>query len=183
MIKVYRTSSFACMVKVEANLIEHIKAEARQYGHKVLNRKYGDWQESSVFYLYMLVDDGSRKNSLSTTVDWDQMQHEKLASQSMKAIKNLIKENAEDQKYVYVGFTDDPDRRFYQHQRIYEKSASWSKMIVLFEGSNLNDTYVAENTIIDFAQNEFGLEKCLNAKQKYEPDERQPYFIYVLGGE
>lgn len=185
MIMIYKSGSFASMVKVEAGIIEHIKStiQSKRNTKELLNKRHGDWQESFVFYLYMLVDDGSRKESLSKDVDWDQMHHRGLASESMGQIRKLIRDNAEDQEYIYVGFTDDPDRRFYQHQRIYEKSASWSKMVVLFEGSNLHDTYVAENLIINYALGKFGSDMCLNASQKYEPDARQPYLVYVLAGD
>lgn len=192
MILIYKTSSFAHMVKVEAEIIEHIKSEVRPYRDRkvVLNQKHGDWQESVAFYLYMLVDDGSKKKSISKDVDWDQMIHRGLATNKMGDIRALVRKNAkkdedkdEDHAFVYIGFTDDPERRFTEHQRLYEEEASWSKMIVLYEGSNLHDTYLAEDLLIHYALRKYGSDMCLNASLKHETHARQPFFVYVLVGD
>lgn len=179
MVKIYKTNSFADMVKVEAKLIEYIRHYS---GKTVLNKIFGDWDDSIVFYLYMLLDDGSKKREISTDVDWDQMEHRGLFSENIGKIKKKIEILGEDQEYVYVGFTDDPDKRFSQHQKIYIKSESWSQMVVLFESGNLHDTYLGENKIIQSTIKNFGSEKCLNASIKSELRADQYYFVYVLVG-
>jgi predicted GIY-YIG superfamily endonuclease len=128
----------------------------------------------------MLLDDGSIKTEISTFVDRDQGVRVGLFSHD--TIKNKIEKLAENQKYIYVGFTDDPVERFSQHQKTYIGSESWSQMVVLFESGDLHDTYVGETRIIKSTMKKFGKEKCLNESMKYELGASQYYSVYVLVG-
>lgn len=182
MIEIYKTKSFANMVQVEAKVIAYLKGRATRGNKKMLNKAHGDWQESDNFYLYLLVDDGTKKSNLSTEVDDTQMIDSGLASSKMGDIEKLIDKNSQNQTYNYVGFTDNPKVRFQSHQTVYAKSESWSKMVVLFKGKNLSDTFLGENSIIRYTRGKYGDDFCLNASFKHEPASNEYYYVYVLLG-
>lgn len=176
---IYKTRSFASMVKVESEAIEYINGSTTYTG-RVLNEVSGRALAED-FYLYGLVDDGTKKKSLSDTIEETKYLTEgKRASDRLGEIDTQVKRAFRGAAYTYVGFTEDPQTRFKQHQKVYVKSEAWSKMVIFFKSKNLHDTLGCEGKLISMAKKHGKADCCLNVQQPKPWSANHDFFVYIL---
>ena len=94
-------------------------------------------------------------------------------------LKNRISNMARHCKYFYVGLTNRPQRRFYEHRT--EDGILWDRMIVLYSTKMALREGNFEEALITYYKSSKYAKKLKNRKDgRQGPCCDPPYYIYVI---
>jgi predicted GIY-YIG superfamily endonuclease len=97
------------------------------------------------------------------------------------SLRRALGQYARHHNYLKIGRTNDPERRWTEHQRERRKvSDSWSRMVVIYESSSFNDIVQAEKLLIDYARQTHYEAEVWNDISGSDKGEPSTEYIYVL---
>ncbi len=179
MVVVYATRSLGFSVQMENALIEFI--QRGKFQNVRWNEKGTQWRGPQDFTVYVLTDStGQRKPKPNNNPLWPAgilTGHYDLALQQLLCQK--LDYYTRNKKRCYVGMTNDPWRRFGEHQRDWD--IGWDNLIVLYRTSSLDYAARAETKLIQYIKDKRNQSKFLNTGSGMMPADEEPYFyVYFL---
>lgn len=184
MIVIYQTPFPGEAMKAENQLIEYGKKE----GIKVeLENIQGARDLSSGLYVYVLIDkkanshDGP-KEPINDEIWRTWMKDYKktgLPNSVIGTLNHRIGQYARHSDYIYIGMTNNPKRRWGEHQRKWAPRDKWDEMRLVYETTSLGNVMKVEDALIKNVKSaSYRYEKVLNIKggNGIPPD----WYVYVL---
>ncbi len=189
---IYGNQSHGFVNDIENDLIGLCKGH-KKWNARGFNYAGPRYEASTEFFVYVLVDHGSDGSYINKTPDDHFMYVEtnKAAPKAsrdgpvMTAFKDSLKENTTGRaaKAFYVGFTNDPQRRFREHQdedRTTYADHPWEQMLVIYKTPSLDNALAVESELIALGQKNYR-SKCKNAASGRVHEGRLPYaYVYYL---
>lgn len=176
MIVVYGSKYLGNSVEMENALIEYI--QRNRFDGVRWNSKGTQWRGPQYFSVYLLLDRlGQRKASPNTT---PYEAGDLLTGHYGPTIKgtliNRVDNYIKRQQRFYIGLTNDPWRRFGEHQR--EWLTAWDELLVIYQTSSLDYAAKAEAMLIEHFGNHA---KIRNGAKGMVSEAVEPYFyVYFL---
>jgi len=100
-------------------------------------------------------------------------------------LKTALGQHARGSQYVYIGITNNPQRRFSEHQAAAQREDPdypWDKMVIIYKTASIDNAKKTEKALIEHARNSNYEPKTWNWKGggggKFNPTEVQ--YVYVL---
>lgn len=176
MLVVYGTKSLGYSVQMENELIEFI--QRGHYDNVRWNTKGTQWNGPQEYAIYLLVDGhGERKplpNNIPTLSD------DQVSGHYNPGLEAVLQKQTEmyvkNQKRFYIGLTNDPWRRFGEHQR--EWTIPWDDMVVIYRTSSLDYAARAEAMLIEHFRNH--PQNKNNAGGMVSTDVNPYFYVYFL---
>lgn len=188
---VYGHRSLGFVTDVENALIEHLRQHPK-FAEKGFNAAGSRYAGRQTYCVYVLID--SNQNAYVNRVPDDHFCHQETNKRASKVeMETIIKDNFRlaikegdnnrTADWIYVGYTNDPNRRFREHQlemnRHYEGNI-WDQMLVLYQTPSLDKAILAESVLIEHATRYYG-KHCLNTIEgRVRRDESTYYYVYFL---
>lgn len=177
MVVVYGTRSLGFSVQMENALIQFI--QHGRFNNVRWNTKGTQWEGPQDFAVYLLVDgSGRRKSTPNNVPTWPADVVTGHYNRGLEAqLCQMVDRYAKNQKRIYVGMTNDPRRRFGEHQR--EWQIPWDDMIVIYQTSSLDYAAQAEAMLIKYInENKYPSQNTAGGMM---PTDEEPYFyVYFL---
>ncbi|MEM7189590.1 MAG: hypothetical protein AAF439_08250 [Pseudomonadota bacterium] len=209
MFVIYGHTDLGYVTKVENELIEYLNMRAGKRGEddRVLNVKGAQYRGNQTFSVYILIDDnptsssGAKQQSAarepSTNKSHCFAEGKKKVDTQTREKTVIAKFDAATKvdtggytrpaQYIYVGFTNDPARRYREHQGKMKKEFGgnvWQEMRVVYQTPSLNDALDVETLLIDHARKTFpgtvhNTERGRFAQQR-DKDEQPYFYVYYM---
>ena len=173
MVVVYKHYSLGFVVQLENALIDFINKES--YDNIRWNTKGTQWHGPQTFYIYLLLDADQRRKNPQSKPDYGSMRSGHV-HEIRPALQKLLDQYAAQRSLLYVGVSNDPERRYREHQSWWAPNDRWDRMVVLYQTSSLNYALQAESQLIHYMQ-----------QQGYDYENRHipplslpPFWLYFL---
>jgi predicted GIY-YIG superfamily endonuclease len=113
-------------------------------------------------------------------VEWWYSEGEFTANEA--ALRRAIGQYARQADHVYIGRTNDPDRRWGEHQRKRRAVAKtpWQRMVVIHHLETLAEAALAERALIKYVEDGPYAKKLWNEAPGGEAPEPETEYVYVL---
>lgn len=176
MLVVYGTKSLGYSVQMENTLIKFIQ---RSYYENVRwNTKGTQWSGPQDYAVYLLLDASGMRKPQPNTVPT--LANNLVTGHYNPGLETILQQQVEayikGQNRFYVGFSNDPWRRFGEHQR--EWLTAWDDLIVIYSTSSLDYAARAEAMLIEHFENH---PQNQNGAGGMIPTDIDPYFyVYFL---
>lgn len=169
MFVIYAHRDLGFVAQVEARLIRYLEAShPAKRGKGLWNAGPGIYANAREFFVYVLVEWRRTKKKWDYRENADFITRQDARSDAPETALDRVKQKfraatrpADPQKdgpcarWVYVGVTNAPARRFAQHQKRMEEDEAgqyWHEMRLLYRTPNLTSAYWMEGRLIDYAK-------------------------------
>lgn len=177
MVVIHESNTLIEARTAEKQLIDY--ANSCGYKDKVWNQRSGEKGGVGMQFIYVLVDDGGIAQQ---NICWlySTGQYSQVAMELVRALGQYAKKENNKVKYIKVGRTNDPQRRWKEHLRERARhNDSWTRMIVIYATSSASSARRAEKDLIDHGNNRYP-DTMFNSISGSDLPAPSTYFTYVL---